>query len=163
MMADTAHTAASVGAHLVGERGVASAKKPATDHLAAIHTLARLCRMSEADYRALLRQLTGKDSAKLCTLPERAKVREHLLLLAARMGVGRFDQSARYKSQTRPTERKVWALWYALGKAGRLDNPSPAALHHWVHKITGVAHLRWTSEAQRQRLIESMKLWLGRA
>jgi len=121
-----------------------------------------LCGMSDDDYRALLQRLCGASSAKDITVQQRAKVREHLQLLAGRMGVGRFDQSWRYKSQTSPTERKVWALWYALGKAGRLNDPAPAALHHWVQRQVGVAHLRWTSEAQRQRLIEQLKSFLAR-
>ena len=138
------------------------AKSATTTHLAAIHVLAAKCGLSDGDYRCLLRQLTGKESAKLLSLPEREKVREHLQMLARRMGVGRADQSARYKTAARPTERKIWALWHALGDAGKLRDRSPKALQHWVARQTGVSHLRFCSVAQQHRLIEALKGWLER-
>ena len=131
-------------------------------HLAAIHVLASKCGLSDGDYRCLLRHLTGKESAKQLSEEERAKVREHLQLLANRMGVGRIDQSARYKSAARPTERKIWALWNALGKAGKLRDSSPQALQVWVSRQTGVSHLRFCSVALQHRLIEALKAWVER-
>ena len=131
-------------------------------HLAAIHVLAAKCGLSDGDYRCLLRQLTGKDSAKLLSIPEREKVREHLQLLARRMGVGRADQSARFKTAARPTERKIWALWGALGAAGKLRDARPAALHRFVQRQAGVSHLRFCTVAQQLRLIEALKGWLER-
>ena len=132
------------------------------NHLAAIHVLAAKCGLSDGDYRCLLRTLTGKESAKLLPQAERARVREHLQLLAGRMGVGRTDQSARYKTAARPTERKIWALWRALGEAGKLRDSSPKALQLWVARQTGVSHLRFCSVAQQHRLIEALKGWMER-
>ena len=138
-------------------------KAKPTTHLAAIHVLASKCGLSDGDYRCLLRQLTGKESAKLLSLPEREKVREHLQLLARRMGVGSYEASSRYRSAASKSEKKIWALWAALHRAGKVSDARAGALMRFVKRQTGVDHLRFTNEPQRQRLIEALKSWLARA
>lgn len=140
-----------------------------SDHIAAIHVLKSQLRLSDDDYRALLVNLTGKTSSKDCTLAQRDQVRKHMEHLAERMGVARprrddrrADQQRGYAQRARPLERKVWALWYALGRAGKLDSPTPAALQAWVRRQWCVDHVRFCSDEQLHSLIESLKLWGGR-
>jgi len=132
------------------------------NHIAAIHALKAKLQLSDDDYRALLRVLTGKTSSKDCTQGERARVREHMQKLALRMGVPaqqRTDQTPGYVRSARPLERKVWALWGALGRAGKLESPTPAALQAFVKRQTGCDHVRWCDDWQLNGLVEALKLW----
>lgn len=141
-----------------------------TDHIAAIHTLKSKLGMTDDDYRALLRNLTGKASSKDCDQAQRRTMREHLARLAEKMGLATptrrrplndaaFNQA---KQQASPRERKVWALWHQLHKDGRIANPSRAALDAWVHGQVQVSSLRFCNAAQLDQLIESLKKWVAR-
>ncbi|MDO5623796.1 MAG: regulatory protein GemA [Pseudomonadota bacterium] len=137
------------------------------NHIAAIHVLKAKLRLSDEDYRALLIARTGKASSKAMTEPERARVREHMQRLAETLDLAparpvRADQQPKYKQAARPLERKVWALWDALGRAGKLSQPGPAGLQAWVKRQVGPDHVRFCSDAQLHTLIESLKLWQGR-
>ena len=165
--------------------------RPASNHIAAIHALKNKLRMSDGDYRALLLHLTGKDSSKAMTQAERARVRDHMQQMALRAGLEppgrpkaeaapsggsatraaverggqpfvRADQRPQYVKAARPLERKVWALWGALGRAGKLDNPSNAGLQAWVQRQLGLSHVHFCNDTQLHQLIESLKLWQGR-
>jgi phage gp16-like protein len=154
------------------------------NHIAAIHVIKGQLRLTVDDYRALLQQLTGKDSSKDMTDTELLKVRAHLSGLAEKMGVNKpRPQSTNLPThqQHKPSEttrtgygrfgtfklvsakeRKVWAMWHDLGRQGKLDNPSGNALQAWVKRQTDVDQLRFCSDAQMNGLIESLKLWAGR-
>ena len=141
-----------------------------TNHITAIHVLKSKLQLSDDDYRALLKGLTGKTSTKDMTQAERTKIRDHMQGLAERMGVARparrgamngkqFSQS---KSDASPRERKVWALWHQLHRDGLLDNPSKAALDAWVTRTVHVSALRFCTPAQLDTCIESLKAWSKR-
>jgi phage gp16-like protein len=150
------------------------------NHIAAIHVIKGQLRLSVDDYRALLQQLTGKDSSKDMTDTELLRVRAHLSGLAEKMGVAKprplpTHQQHKPGETTRtgygrfgtfkiasPKERKVWAMWHDLGSKGKLDNPSGNALNAWVKRQTGMDQMRFCSDAQMNGLIESLKLWAGR-
>lgn len=131
-------------------------------HLAAIHALKNKLRMPDEEYRALLFGQTGKHSCKDMTEPERQRVRQRLQQLARQAGLERADARPGYARAERPLERKVWALWHALGRAGKLDRSDAAALRAWVRRQVGVDDIGWCSNAQLHGLIESLKLWQGR-
>jgi len=140
-------------------------------HIAAIHTLKAKCKLTDEDYRALLQQLTGQTSSKGLPVAQQQLVRQHLQRLAQRLqpaapakGRGWLPQ-AEFEAQRKaasPQERKLWALWGELGRAGKLEQPTPAGLQAWVQRQTGVSALRFCNGAQIEALIESAKLWLGR-
>jgi phage gp16-like protein len=150
------------------------------NHIAAIHVIKGQLRLTVDDYRALLQQLTGKDSSKDMTDTELLKVRAHLSGLAEKMGVAKArplpaHQQHKPGETTRtgygrfgtfkvasPKERKVWAMWHDLDSKGKLDNPSGNALNAWVKRQTGVDQMRFCSDAQMNELIESLKMWAGR-
>lgn len=151
-----------LGGHSAGQRPGGS---PAPNHIAAIHALKNRLRLSDEEYRAVLIGQTGKHSSKDMTQAERERVRDYLQAMALRQGVAdsaRADQQPAYRRAARPLERKVWALWGALGRAGKLDRPGPAGLQAWVQRQVGVSHVRWCKDAQLHQLIESLKLWQGR-
>jgi phage gp16-like protein len=145
------------------------------NHIAAIHTiksqLAKQGVMTEDDYRALLLQLTGKSSSKELSPLVLAKVREHFDKLAAAHGVphvaGRkgalgSEAFAKAKAQASPLERKAWALWFALHKAGKVRDKSSAAFRAFVVAQTGKSDIRFCSQAETNSLVERMKQWQSR-
>lgn len=149
------------------------------NHIAAIHVIKAQLRLTVEDYRALLQQLTGKDSSKGMTDAELLRVRAHMSGLANKMGVTRATAANATATDNRldnrvsvgrrgafkvasPKERKVWAMWHDLGAKGKLDNPSGSALNAWVKRQTGVDQMRFCNDAQMNGLIESLKLWAGR-
>lgn len=139
-------------------------------HLAAIHVLKAQLKLSDDDYRALLRQLAGVDSAKALTDRQRAAVRDHLQRLAERMGVATTrkrpytaERFAAKKDQATPRERKVWALWHQLHRDGAISDNSPAALNAWVARTVHVDALVWCDDLMLNTLIEALKVWCERA
>lgn len=137
-------------------------------HIAAIHVLKGRLRLSDDDYQALLRGLTGQGSTTRMDERQRAQVREHLQKLARRMGVdaaaprtGGKSFAQRY-AEASARERKVWALWGALKRAGLLRHADARALDAFVQRQTGMGSLRFCNAAQLDALIEALKQWARR-
>lgn len=143
-----------------------------TNHIAAIHALAGKLEITGDDYRALLVQLTGVDSCKKMTQPQRRDVREHLQGLARRYGVDAKQARARplsaaeFEKRRRaasPQERKVWAMWHQLHRAGVVRDPSARALSAFVRRQTGSDIPRWQSDPKAMHaVIEALKDWKQR-
>ena len=139
-----------------------------TNHTAAIHVLKARLALSDDDYRALLVSLTGHASSKALNDVQRGRVRDHLQGLAERMGVAAPSRAAtgaawrKRKEQASPQERKVWAMWLALGRAGVVADTTERALHAWVHRTVHVDALRFCNGAQLHTLIEALKDWQRR-
>ena len=142
----------------------------ATNHTAAIHVLKSKLRLSDDDYRALIKGLTLKTSSKDMSPAEQQKVRDHMQALAERAGVvqptrrrpmpaARFAKS---KADATPKERKVWALWHQLGRDGVVRDTSPQALNKWIERQIGVSALVFANGAQLDTLIEALKAWQQR-
>ena len=141
------------------------------NHKAAIHVLKSKLGLSDDDYRALLLTLTGVSSSKDMTDKQQRQVRDRLQSLGERMGVVQAtsqrrpltrEQFARVKKETRPKERKVWALWNQLHRDGKIGNPSAAALNAWVLRQVDVSALRFATDPQLDTLIEALKAWQER-
>lgn len=159
-----------------------------TQHTAAIHTLATKLRMSDDARRDLMQALTavpggngkpgqpGKRSCSDMSTAERALVREHLQRLVQRRGLGAPlpagkmvrgqrmspDEFAAAKKAASPRERKLWALWHALHRAGLVERTDRAALDAWVARQVQVSALRFCTVAQLDTCIEAAKAWLKR-
>lgn len=137
--------------------------------VAAIHVLKSQLQLADDDYRALLRQLTGKTSCSAMNPRELTGVRTHLAGLAERMGVAKgpkrrlsAEQFEKSKRQALPKERKVWALWHQLGRDGLIANTSPQALNAWVQRQVSVSALAFCTGPQLDTLIEGLKAWQER-
>jgi phage gp16-like protein len=140
------------------------------NHISAIHVLKAKLRLSDDDYRALLKSLTLKTSSKDMTEAERRAVRDHLQRLAEKLGkatptrrrpmtAGEFDK---VKAAASPRERKVWALWHQLHRDGLVNNSGRAALDAWVERTVHVSALRFCTTAQLDTCIEALKGWGAR-
>ena len=99
---------------------------------------------------------------------QQRQVRDHMQSLGERMGVVQAtsqrrpltrEQFAKVKQETRPKERKVWALWNQLHRDGKINNPSAAALNAWVLRQVDVSALRFANDPQLDTLIEALKAW----
>lgn len=141
-----------------------------TNHTAAIHVLKGKLRLTDDDYRVLLKGLTLKTSSKDMSDAERQKVRDHLQGLAERAGLVKptrrrpmpASRFAKAKADASPRERKVWALWHQLGRDGLVQDTSAQALNAWVHRQVGVSALQFATGAQLDTLIEALKAWQER-
>lgn len=135
------------------------------NHIAAIHTLKSKLGLSDDDYRALLVNLTGKNSSKALGVQEQARVRDHMQALGERLGVlkpTRQRSFAQTRAAASPRERKVWALWNQLHRDGVIQNHSAPALNAWVKRQVGVDALRFCNAAQLDSCIEGLKDWQRR-
>lgn len=141
-----------------------SRMRKASDCIAAIHVLKAKLQLSEADYRALLNALTAKNSTKDMTQPQRQAVRDHMQRLVDRTTGQRAGSDWRAKRDAAsPAERKVWAIWNALKRAGHIENNSEQALNAWVKRTVGVEALRFATGPQMDTLIEALKRWQERS
>lgn len=141
-------------------------------HIAAIHALKSKCGLSDEDYRALLHSLTGQRSSKDLGAGQQLQVRQHLQKLADKLSPAPSSSTRRpwvpqadfdkQRKAAPPKERKLWALWGQLARAGKIHAPTAASLQAWVQRQTGASHLRFVTDAQLVALIESAKLWLDR-
>lgn len=140
------------------------------NHIAAIHVLKSKLRLSDDDYRALIKGLTFKSSSKDMSQAERQRVRDHMQVLADRAGLPGSQRTSggapadwRVKRDAAtPSERKVWALWNSLRRAGKIDNNSEQALNAWIKRTVHVETLRFCTGAQLDTLIEGLKVWNDR-
>ena len=140
------------------------------NHIGAIHVLKAKLRLSDDDYRALLKGLTLKTSSKDMSPAEQQKVRDHMQGLAERAGVVQPTRRrpmpaarlAKSKADATPKERKVWALWHQLGRDGVVRDTSPQALNKWIERQIGVSALVFANGAQLDTLIEALKAWQQR-
>jgi phage gp16-like protein len=120
------------------------------NHIAAVHTLKKLLQLSDSDYRALLMQLTGKDSCKALGPVQLAKVRQHMDNLAVRMGVARphANASGAAKKCMKPTTGLIYSLWQQCADKGAINDRSFAAMNTFVKHQTGVDHADFLAQAQ---------------
>lgn len=141
------------------------------NHIAAIHAIKSKIGMSEDDYRALLLGMFGVASSKDLRPLQLGQLRAHFDKLAEQYGVphvaGRkgavsAEAFAKLKAQTPPIERKAWALWAALHRAGKINDKSAAAFRSFVIAQTGKSDIRFCSQQETMSLVERMKQWLER-
>lgn len=134
--------------------------------LAAIHIIKKELALTEAEYRAILREVAGVDSAKyLDESGDRA--------VMARLYALRDERREAAKSRPKsPAERKIWALWLGGDDRPGLRNylPQPertvSYLLGFVRRasgnsaITKAADLSSLTGKEAYRTIEALKLRL---
>ena len=136
----------------------------AANHIAAIHVLKARLRLTDEDYRALLKHLTGKGSSKDCTPAQQRQVRDHLQRLAERAGVATpYVPRAGGRPVTDRSDEasKVRALWLFLHELGQVRDPSESALLAYTKRVVHVDALEWSAR-DRWKLIEGLKDWAMR-
>jgi phage gp16-like protein len=138
---------------------------PDTTHradMAKIHIAIKECGMSTDDHRALLVQLFGVNSSAALTPAQRSQYIKHLTKLGYKPKAPASAATDEQKRKASPLERKVWAMWGALGRSGKLNNPTPAGLRSFVERQTGCSDIRFCNQQQLHTLVETLKMWGGR-
>lgn len=126
--------------------------------LAAIHVARKQLGLDEDTYRAMLRRLTGKESAAALTERERQAVVEEL----RRRGFKSVSKGTRKRLEG-PFAKKFQALWIAGWNLGVVDDRRDEAMAAFVKRQTGIDQLRWVRDAEdAARAIEALKAWLAR-
>ncbi|WP_457587311.1 gp16 family protein [Ensifer canadensis] len=130
--------------------------------IAAIHAGKKQLGLDEDTYRAKLKIITGKSSAKDMTEEERQAVitdfrKQGFRPASDRRPNGRAKLTGRYAA-------KLQALWIAAYNLGIVDNRDDAALLAFVKRQTGLEHVRFLKFADDARsAVEALKGWIARS
>lgn len=122
-----------------------------------IHVAKSQLGMDDDTYRALLLDLTGKDSCSKLTRAEQWQVIEEL----KRKG---FQKKQTHKGKhliNDPQARKIRALWLTMADCGIVRDRSEKALAKCMRRFTGRT-LEDASVKQCQAMIEILKQWFDR-
>jgi len=133
-----------------------------TTELAQIHIAKKQLGMDDDTYRAMLQNITGKDSSKDMDITDRYRVLAHLKKVGFKPKRG--------KASINDQRTKIHALWSAMAKSGLIKDGSTTALNHWVKRMTekfnqgkGIESVTWlTNTRTAQRVLESLKQWQKR-
>lgn len=148
----------------------AAARKPnpvRTGLIGKIHVAKSQLGLDDATYRAILRRVTGKESAKECSFTELENLKAEMENLGWKPA-----RKAHPRAGTRPladgeVAAKLRALWISGYHLGVVKDPSEAALAAFVKRATGgkkrgVDALQWLTDADARKAIEAVKAWLAR-
>lgn len=123
-----------------------------TNAFATIHIAKKQLGMEDDDYRALLRQLTGKDSLRAMTPAE------HKAVIRAMVARGfKVRPKGGKRRSSKPYVRLIWALWRSCADKGVVDDASRTALRIFVKNRTGVSDPEFLTYDQASPVIEALK------
>jgi len=124
-----------------------------------IHVARRDLAMADDSYRNIVAQCAnGKTSSGDCDVAELEAVLKHLKACGFKVKPKAGGRPLADDGQS----RKMRALWLELHAAGKVRDPSEAALAAFCKRHTGVEALQWLTAAQASRLIEHLKQWQRR-
>jgi phage gp16-like protein len=136
---------------------IAPAKAHRRGLIAKVHIARTQLGLSDDDYRAVLIDETGHDSAAM--LDER-----QLDAVVKRFEARGFTAKAKAGATPRrgrpadhPSARKARALWISLHQLGAIENPAEAALEAFARRQLGVDKLQWADQGQCYKLVEALK------
>ncbi|NNV20675.1 regulatory protein GemA [Ochrobactrum pseudogrignonense] len=125
---------------------------------AAIHVAKKQLGLDDDTYRAICLRVTGKHSSASMSEGERIKLIDEF----RRQGFKPASKGSRKRLEGK-FAGKLQALWIAGWNLGVFDNRADEALIAFVHRQTGVDHVRFLHHASDARaVIESLKKWIER-
>lgn len=147
--------------------------------LAKIHIGKKQLGLHEDEYRSLLQQVTGKDSAKDLDAGELKRVVEVFYGMGFRVsnkGVGahrhapgqgkkggKLSPQSRDKKAAEKTQvDKIRALWIEGYHAGVIKNRYESGLNAFVKRMFKVERVEWLNWEQSQKAIEAIKQMIER-
>lgn len=119
--------------------------------IATIHVAKKQLAMEEGSYRAMLKRITGLESAGDCSDAQLGRVIEEFR---------RLGFSAPRRPSDKPHVRKVYALWRELKPY--LADVSDDALRAFVRRQTGLQAPEWLDAGAANKVVEGLKAWLAR-
>lgn len=150
-----------VGAGVLDEDGYREALRSATT--SKFHTTGKdsCTLMSEYDLQNALRHLRKiaalhklQSTNQTVPAPYAGKAVTQRVLDRAKQ-----DEFAYKVATARPLEKKLWALWNAMGRAGKLETPTEYGLYAFVKRRTDCERPRFCTDKQLHDLIEQVKAW----
>ena len=114
--------------------------------------------MTDDDYRAVVRQVTGASSSADLDAAGREKLLKHFKAKGFVVKPTGKAMQTRTLAQDAQS-RKVRAMWLMLHALGKVKDPSEAALAAYVQRMAKVDALQW---AQHLAVIEGLKAWAMR-
>lgn len=120
--------------------------------LAKVHLAKKELGLADDDYRQILLDTVGEDSAARCSGPDLAK-----LLDRFRERGWQQRPATGAKAASHPMARKARALWISLYQLGVIRNRDESALEAFGARQLGVERLQWANQAHGYKLIEALK------
>jgi phage gp16-like protein len=128
--------------------------------LAQIHVAKKQLGLDDDTYRAILWTVGRVKSAKDLDWTGRKALLDHFRAKGWKSAAPRKAKAERPVHPGQPG--LVRALWSELHQAGRVRDPSDAALGSWLRRNRLPERPEWLSSTQSRRAIESLKKWLYR-
>lgn len=120
--------------------------------------------MEDADYRALIKRISDGRWTSIADCEE--KTIDNVIREMERLGFkpkpGASARTAPRKPDLSPEGKKVFMVWQQLHAIGAVRDPSERAMFAYVKRVTGIDAPQWTSSAQIERVIETLKQWAVR-
>jgi len=127
--------------------------------LAKVHIAKKQLALDEDDYRQILFDVTGYDSAGDC---EDAALKRVLKRLEA-LGFKPLPKRGASQPARSPMAKKARALWISLHHLGEVRNASEKALEAFGKRQLGCERMAWANQREAYKLIEALKAMAERA
>lgn len=128
--------------------------------LGVVHMAAKQLGIVDDDYRAIVRRVTGCNSAGDCSPAQLHRI----IAEFERMGYkGRASGARKARMASHPIARKARALWIGLHALGAIPDPSEAALERFAKRQLKIDRLHWADQSRAYPLIEALKARAERA
>jgi len=118
-----------------------------------VHVAKKDLALNEDDYRNILMQETGHDSAKHCTEQQL----ERVLGRFEALGWKPLPKATGKGVAQNPMARKARALWISLYHLGVVRSRDEKALEAFAKRQIGCERLRWAKQSEGFKLIEALK------
>ena len=126
--------------------------------LAKIHMAKAALGMDDDTYKALLKRITGRESAADLNLFERGNILDEFKKLGWHPKPPKQSPS----DWRAPRIRFIQSLWRQLCKTGMIKTPTEDALLSFCRKLMKVERLEWASSDELNKIIEALKNWQNR-
>jgi len=144
-----------------------SPQRPATPQrraaLAKVHAARKDLALAEESYRDLVARVTGRRSAKDCTLAQLDAVVAEMKRLGWQPRKTQPARAGKRKIAPGEVQAKARALWLDLYHLGEVRDPAEAALDAFARRQVGVDSARFLTPQEAHRVIEALKDWAARA
>jgi len=122
--------------------------------LGVVHMAAKQLGLDTDDYRAIVRRVTGCNSAGDCSPAQLHR----LIAEFERLGYkGKAKSSRDANKASHPIARKARALWIGLHALGAIDDVSEKALERFAKRQLKIDRLHWADQSRAFPLIEALK------
>ena len=123
-----------------------------------IHIAKKDMSLTDVRYRAILQRATGQKSCRDCDLLQLGQAFDALRRFAVSSG----QRDGWRKPSKRKQVRLIFALWWDLGRSGKLRTPMTewnCCLRKFVKGRTGVEDPEWLPPALASKVITILKSW----